>query len=52
MTTENTQQPKGDDTGNAKVHTDIKKGFDKRPDAYPATKTDGDNIDVPHDAPK
>ncbi len=52
MTSENTEQPKGDDDGNDKVHTDIKPGWDNRPEAYPATKTDGDNIDVPHEALK
>ena len=52
MTAENTAQPKGDDDNNDKVHTDIKKGWDKRPEAYPATKADGDNIDVPDKGPK
>ncbi len=47
MSQEHTSEPKGEDNENDKVYTDIKKGWDKRPEAYPATKGVGDNIDTP-----
>ena len=31
---------------NAKVHTDIKPEFARRPEQYPATRDGGDNIDA------
>ena len=40
-------EPSGEDNENDKVHTDIKPGWDKRPDQYPATRGDGDNVNVP-----
>ncbi len=50
MTKKQTPEPKGEDNQNDKVHTDIKPGWDKRPEKYPATRNGGDNIDVPRDA--
>ena len=47
MTDDTTPEPKGEDNENDKAHTDIKPGWDKRPEQYPSTRGDGDNLDVP-----
>ena len=39
-----------DGKSNAKVHTDNKPDFKKRPEAYPATRDGGDTIDKPDKA--
>ncbi|MGN6422706.1 MAG: hypothetical protein ACTHLA_05290 [Asticcacaulis sp.] len=48
---ENAVPPRGpqqtDPHPNDAVHTDIKPGWDKRPEAYPATRDGLDNIDIP-----
>lgn len=47
MTATAIPEPKGEDSENDKVHTDIKPGWENRPEQYPATEGNGDNIDIP-----